>query len=469
MTMFSRQILIVDDEKKICNILSRLLQMEGFETIVAYDGLVAQKFIQTKMPDVMLVDFNMPGMNGMELLKHVKKMDPGLPVIMITGYADVPGAVEAIKAGAHDYISKPFKNHEVIRVVHRALAERDLKQKIFHLSSQLQENYSLREMMGPSDAVDRLISIVNRVAKSDFTVVIQGETGTGKELIAHAIHQASARSKCSFVPVDCGAIPSALLESELFGYERGAFTDAKVQKPGKFEIAQDGTLFLDEIANMPLGSQAKLLRALQEKNIYRVGGNKPLKVDVRLLTSCNTNLEAEVQSGSFRQDLFYRLNEFTINIPPLLKRGDDVLYLADRFLGITNVELNKHVKGFTESALDALLTYSWPGNVRQLRSTIRRAVLLADELVDENHIGIKELGSSALFKSSEPVGIPWKGLSLKEIVRQNINNVERSVLQNALRFTGGNKAKAARLLRIDYKTMHTKVKQLGISIDGETT
>jgi len=307
---------------------------------------------------------------------------------------------------------------------------------------------------------------VNCVAKSDFTVVIQGETGTGKELVARAIHQASARSKCKFVPVDCGAIPCALLESELFGYERGAFTDAKVQKLGKFEIAQDGTLFLDEIANMPLGSQAKLLRALQEKNIYRVGGNKPVKVDVRLLTSCNTNLEVKVQSGAFRQDLFYRLNEFTINIPPLVKRVDDILYLANRFLAVTNVELNKHVKGFTESALDALLTYNWPGNVRQLRSTIRRAVLLADELVDEKHIGIKELASSVLFKSSEPVEIPWKGLSLKEIVRQNINNVERSVLQNALRFTGGNKAKAARLLRIDYKTIHTKVKQLGISING---
>ncbi len=468
MTMFSRQILIVDDEKKICDFLSRLLQMEGFKTIVAYDGFVAQKLIQTKMPDVMIVDFKMPGMDGMELLEKAKAADPELPVVMITAYADIPGAVKAIKAGAHDYMPKPFNNHEVIRVVHRALAERDLKRKLAHLSSQFQENCSLREMMGPSDAVDRLISIVNRVAKSDFTVVIQGETGTGKELVARAIHQASARSECNFVPVDCGAIPSALLESELFGYERGAFTDAKIQKPGKFEIAQDGTLFLDEITNMPLGSQAKLLRALQEKNIYRVGGNKPLKVDVRLLTSCNTNIEAEVQSGSFRQDLFYRLNEFTINIPPLRKRGDDVLYLANRFLGITNVELNKHVKGFTESALDALPTYSWPGNARQLRSTIRRAVLLADDVVTEKHLDLKKTHTPDLPIVSNVFEETWNGLSLKEIVRRQIIDVERAVLSKTLKVTGGNKAKAARLLRIDYKTMHTKVKQLGISIDGET-
>ena len=468
MTEFNTRVLVVDDEQQVCTLLAKLLRKEGFKTIAAYDGSVALKMIRTEMPDMMLVDFMMPGMDGMELLKKAKEMDPELPVVMITGYADIPGAVKAMKAGAHDYISKPFKNHEVIRVVHRALAERDLKRKIFHLSSQLQENYSLREMMGPSDAIDRLISIVNRVAKSDFTVVIQGETGTGKELVARAIHQASTRSECNFIPVDCGAIPSALLESELFGYERGAFTDAKVQKAGKFEIAQGGTLFLDEITNMPLGSQAKLLRALQEKNIYRVGGNKPLKVDVRLLTSCNTNIEAEVQSGSFRQDLFYRLNEFTINIPPLWERCDDVLYLANRFQGITNIELNKHVKGFTESALDALITYNWPGNVRQLRSIIRRAVLLADDVVTEKHLDLKKTPTPDLPTVSKVFEETWNGLSLKEIVKRQIIDVERAVLSKTLKVTGDNKAKAARLLRIDYKTIHTKVKQLGISIDGET-
>ena len=468
MTEFSTRVLVVDDEQQVFTLLTGLLKKEGLKAIAANEGSVALKMIRTEMPDMMLVDFKMPGMDGMELLEKAKAVDPELPVVMITGYADISGAVEAIKAGAHDYMSKPFNNHEVIRVVHRALAERDLKRKLSHLSSQLQENYSLREMMGPSDAIGSLISIVNRVAKSDFTVVIQGETGTGKELVAQAIHQTSTRSKQEFVPVDCGAIPSALLESELFGYERGAFTDAKIQKPGKFEIAQGGTLFLDEITNMPLGSQAKLLRALQEKNIYRVGGTKPLKVDVRLLTSCNCELDAEVESGKFRHDLFYRLNEFSIKIPPLRERNSDILYLVKRFLDITNLVLKKDVKGFAESALDALVTYNWPGNVRQLRSTIRRAVLLADDVITEKHFDLKKTHTPDLPTVSRAFEETWNGLSLKEIVRRQIIDMERAVLSKTLKVTGGNKAKAARLLRIDYKTIHTKVKQLGISIDGET-
>jgi len=349
------RILIVDDEKEICTLLSRLVKEEGFNTMVAHDGKAALKLIISESPDVLLVDFKMPGMDGMELLKRAEEIDSDLPVIMITAYADIKGAVEAMRMGAHDYLAKPFENLEVIRVVRRALTERNFKRKLSHLTSELQETHNLREMMGTSDVIYQLIFEVNRVAKSDFTVLIQGETGTGKELVARAIHDASPRSGGAFIPVDCGAIPETLLESELFGHERGAFTDAKFQKPGKIELARGGTMFLDEIPNMPLGSQAKILRVLQEKKVYRVGSSKPIDIDVRLLVASNKDLFNLTESESFRSDLFFRLNEFTITVPPLRERKEDIRYLVKRFLDITNAELNKNVKGFSESAIEDLM------------------------------------------------------------------------------------------------------------------
>ncbi len=339
MTMSERtaRILIIDDDKQICAILSDLVKKEGFEALTAYEGEKALKNIRSEAPDLVLVDLMLPGIDGMEVLRQIKGLDPELPVVFITAHADPRGAVKAIKGGAHDYLIKPFDNHEVIRVVHRALAERELKLKVRQLSSQI-SNLPLKEKMGPSDTVARLISEVNRVAESNFTVIIIGETGSGKEVVARAIHDASPRSKEPFIPVDCGAIPETLLESELFGHEKGAFTGAESQKHGKFEVAQGGTLFLDEISNMPLGSQVKLLRVLQEKKVYRVGGTKPLSVNVRLLVASNQDLHELALSGSFRRDLFYRLNEFTITIPPLRERKDDIPYLAKRFLDQANIE-----------------------------------------------------------------------------------------------------------------------------------
>jgi two-component system nitrogen regulation response regulator GlnG len=320
--------------------------------------------------------------------------------------------------------------------------------------------------MGPSDAILKLVLNVNRVAGSDFNVVILGETGSGKELVAKAIHQASCRAKGPFVPVDCGAIPETIFESELFGYEKGAFTGAEARRQGKYETAHEGTLFLDEISNMPLGSQAKLLRILQEKVIYRVGGNAPVKVNVRLLVASNQDLEHEVETGAFRQDLFFRLSEFTIRIPPLRERKEDIPYLAKRFLDITNVELNKDITGFSEEALETIFNYSWPGNVRQFQSTIRRGVLLADEVIGQKHLDIKRASIPGLAFTPKIQGLPWNDLSLKEIVRQSNIAVEKEVLLNVLKYTGGNKAKAARLLKIDYKTIHTKVKQFKIFAGG---
>ena len=459
------KILIVDDEKHISAALASLVKAEGFKALLARDGATALETIRSETPDLMLSDIKMPGMDGMELMRRAKDIDPDLPIVMITAYAEIHGAVKAIKAGAHDYLSKPFSNQEVVRVIHRALSERELKRKLKELSSRLQENVSLKEAMGPSDAVTRVISEVHRVAASDFTVVIVGETGSGKELIARAIHDASPRTKAPFIPVDCGAIPETLLESELFGHERGAFTSAEVQKPGKFELAQGGTLFLDEISNMPLGSQAKLLRVLQEKKVYRVGGTKPISTNVRLLVASNQDLHELTESGSFRRDLFYRLNEFSIVVPPLRERKEDIPYLAKRFLDLANIELKKSVKGFSESALNVMFNYPWPGNVRQLRSTIRRAALLADETITEKHLDLKRVPVPGLAFTPKVDGTPWKGLSLRQIVDQSTTAVEREVLTQVLKTTGGNKAKAARLLKIDYKTIHGKIKQLGIQIN----
>jgi DNA-binding NtrC family response regulator len=456
------RILIVDDDKGICELLSSVVEREGFKALVAGDGEMALKMIRSEDPDLLLLDIIMPGMDGMEVLRQAKDLDRELPVVLITGYADVQGAVKAMKAGAYDYLPKPFNNHEVIRIIHRALADRGLKKEVKELSSRLQENTGLREIMGPSDAVARLISEVTRVAESDFSVIIVGETGSGKEVIAQAIHQSSLRSKEPFIPVDCGAIPETLLESELFGHEKGAFTDADRQKVGRFETAQGGTLFLDEISNAPLSSQAKLLRTLQEKKIYRVGGTKPIDVNVRLLVASNQDLYELADLGSFRKDLFYRLNEFTIKIPPLRERKDDIPYLAKRFLDQANQELNKKVKGFSESALNLLFSYNWPGNVRQLRSVIRRGVLLAGEIVTEKDVEIKRVDVPGMAFTPKVEGAPWKNLSLKAIIQESVNAVEREVLAEVLKSTGGNKAKAARLLQIDYKTIHGKVKKFGI-------
>ncbi len=460
------RILIVDDEEDLCAVLFHLISREGYQCLTAHDGETALKKVYSHAPDLMLVDYKMPGMDGMEVLKKAKDLDQNLFVVMITAFADVPGAVAAMKAGVHDYLAKPFENSEVIRVVRRALAERDLMKKCNLRSSDILQEKSLRVMMGPSDAIFRLTSDVNRVAASDFNVVILGETGSGKELVAMAIHQASARSGRPFIPVDCGAIPETLFESELLGHEKGAFTGAEHQRKGKYELANDGTLFLDEISNMPLGSQAKLLRILQEKMVYRVGGNSPVKVNARVLVASHNDLEKEVISGAFRQDLFFRLNEFTIRIPPLRERKEDIPYLAKRFLDLTNIELKKNVQGFSESALEILFSYNWPGNVRQLQSTIRRAALLASEIINEKHLDLKRVEVPGLAFTPKVQGVPWKELSLRDIIQRSNIAVEREVLLQVLKHTGWNKAKAARLLQVDYKTMHTKVKMLKLVEEG---
>jgi two-component system nitrogen regulation response regulator GlnG len=469
MTFVGSRILIVDDENEVCALVSQYVQQEGLTPIVAHSGEVAVEKVRTEHPDTLVVDMKLPGIDGMQVLKAAKAVDEDLPVILMTGAPEVRAAVAAIRAGAHDYLAKPLKQHEVLRVVFRALNELALKRKLRHLSSQIENESSLRESMGPSDAVTRLLSDVTRVAKTNFSVLIQGETGSGKELVANAIHRLSHRCGAPFLAVDCGAIPETLLESELFGHEKGAYTGADRQKIGKFEMAQGGTLFLDEISNLPLGSQAKLLRVLQEKTIYHVGGTQPIAADVRVLAACNKNLHHLRESGSFRSDVYFRLNEFSIWVPPLRERQEDILYLAKRFVDVTNLELQKDVKGFTQSAVDALLAHDWPGNVRQLRSMIRRGVLLADELITEQHLGIDNVSPKpavACAEDDKQTQEALRGdLTFKEIKQRKIVAIEMEILAQVLRETGGNKAKAARLLHIDYKTIHSKIRQYGILQD----
>jgi DNA-binding NtrC family response regulator len=465
------RILIVDDEEAICKLISHLLEQEGFVPLVALDGKTALQQLRSAAPDTMIVDFKLPDLDGLEILRQAKALDEDLPVIILTAHAKVHGAVEAMRADAFDYLAKPYDHLELLRVVHRALAQRQLSLKVKQLGRQSSASHDLTEIMGPSEAIGRLISDLNCVAKSNFNVVIIGETGSGKEVVAQAIHGSGPRANGPFVPVDTGAIPDTLFEAELFGHEKGAFTGAGGRRPGRFELANGGTIFLDEVLNMPLAAQAKLLRALQEKTICRVGGTQPIKIDVRVLAAGNQELEAAVASGQLRADLFYRLNEFTLRIPPLRQRKEDLLHLARRFLYLTNQELKKTVLGFTGPAVQALLNHPWPGNVRQLRSTIRRAVLLADEMVTEQHLDILQENHEAWLRAvppARPAPLSAGDLPLKEIVAQNRRAVECEALVRTLRKTGGNKARAARLLQVDYKTIQSKIKNYGITPNQET-
>ena len=460
-------VLVVDDEEEIREILTHILEKEGVKVITAADGQQTMQKIYFDAPDAVLLDVHMPGLSGMEVLRKIKEIDDNLPVVLITAYADIHQAVEAMKEGAYDYLAKPFDNKEVAWVVRRALSKAQLKKNLKAMTERSNGIFNLIESMGPSDKIARLLADVHQVAKSDLSVIIIGETGSGKELVAKAIHKDSARTEAPFMAVDCGAIPEPLLESELFGHEKGSFTGAERQKLGKFELAKGGTLFMDEIANMPLGSQAKVLRVIQDRNLYRVGGVKPVDVDIRLIVATNQDIQEMVVAGTFRKDLYYRLSEFTINVPPIRERKEDIPYLAKRFLDLANIELNKVVMDFSEEAVETLLSYNWPGNVRQLRSVIRRAALIARDVITEKDLNIKRASVPGLAFSPKVQGSPWKNASLGEIVQQSVLAVEKEVLNEVLRFTGGNKARAARLLQVDYKTIHTKVKKFGIQQNGE--
>lgn len=462
-----KRLLIVDDDVDLCRMLSVLLRREGMSVSIVHDAGNALNWLADHQADAVLLDVRLPDKNGLELIRTIKRDHFSLPVIVISAYAGVADAVGALKAGAFEYLPKPFDNHRVIQAVEQALACRrpaspeDKETKSGTLPSA--SGPSLVELMGTSAQVLVLSEEVSRVAATDYSVIIQGETGTGKELVARYLHRHSARAAGPFVAVDCGAISETLMENEFFGHEKGAYTGADRQQPGRFEAAYGGTLFLDEIANLSFNAQALLLRALQERTVHRVGGNRDIPVDVRVVTASNVDLEQAVRDGRFREDLLYRLNDFCVRLPNLRQRRDDILFLAQRLLNESNRELGKAIQGFTHAAAEKLLNFSWPGNVRELRCVIRRAALSADQQVDVGDIRVRrEDRLLTVTEAGSALPVELGNSSLRQIVSEYTQRLEAAVLKQALNQTGGNKAEAARLLHIDYKTIHTKLKKLGI-------
>ncbi|MCY2992893.1 MAG: sigma-54 dependent transcriptional regulator [Planctomycetota bacterium] len=457
--MSSDVVLITDDDPAIRWTLSVLLQNEGFQTLEAEDGQAALRFVREGLVDLVLLDFVMPGMNGLEVLKSVRTLDPELPVILVTGHGTTNTAVEAGSHAVSGFLTKPFKNDDVVLGVRMALARCRRSQKKPGFRSPLTAGLSLREAMGPSGEIQAVVKQIEQVALSNFTVIISGETGAGKEVVAQGIHGLSRRARGPFVAVDCGAIPANLLESKLFGHEKGAFTGADHSVIGCFEAAAGGTLFFDEIGNLPLAMQVAMLRTLQERQIHRIGATAPIDLDVRILVATNENLETLVQAGRFRRDLFYRLNEFNVTIPPLRERPEDIIFLTKRFLDWTREELEKEACVMTHEAVEMLLDYPWPGNIRELRNVIRRAVLLAESSIAAEHLQLAGITEPAELSTADSPETPNADPSFKNIMQGITSEAERTILAQYLRKTQGNLKAAAQLLHMDYKTIRTKAKQ----------
>ena len=454
------KILVVDDEAEIRSLLAAVLQNKGYEVVTAEDGAAALQAVPRERPAVILMDLSMPRMNGMDALPEIKRLDGEVPVIICTAHADLATAVRAMKLGAYDYLTKPFDVELLILTLERAVERHRLHSRIEELKRQGQGS-SLAERMGGSPAIAQVIQQVAQVAESNFTVLVQGETGTGKELVARGIHQQSPRRPAPFVAVDCGAIPETLVESELFGHERGAFTGAQARREGHFQLAKGGTLFLDEIGNVPLATQAKLLRALEQREVNPLGATRAVAVDARIIAATNSELEESVKAGRFRADLYYRLSEFTIALPPLRSRREDIMHLSQRFLDEVSMELRRPVRRIADEAMQVLLHHDWPGNVRELRNVVRKAALLATDVVTPEHIPALSASAPAPSRAAaEPLG---EDLSLREVAELAAGQAEREVIRHALESTKGNKSQAARLLRTDYTTLHAKMKRYGIS------
>ena len=455
------KILIVDDDKDMRDILSDIIKLEGYEAITADDGRKALKKIRMHSPDLVLLDIRLPEMDGMKVLEEIKKIDKDLIAIMLTAYGGVKDAVHSMKLGAFDYITKPFDNEEIVLNIKRAFQTRYLNREVERLKKILEGKRIVERFLGESPQIKQVLNKIKIVAPTNMTVIIQGESGTGKELIARMIYQESLRKDKPFIAIDCGAIPETLVESELFGYERGAFTGADAQKEGKFEQAHGGTLFLDEITNLPQSLQAKLLRVIQERKVQHLGSSaKEIMIDVRVIAATNTILSDEVLKGRFRDDLYHRLNEFNINLPPLREREGDIPLLAKYFLEEANLEFNKKIEGISGEAMKSFLNYPWPGNVRELRNEIRKAALLTDS----NHIREISLPADAASDPErfDPLEVLDKGMSLREITKKTIEMIEKEIIEKALIQAKNNKTKAAKILQIDRMTLYSKIKYLGL-------
>ena len=462
-----KQVLVADDEENLRRVLTAQLQHDGYEVHSVSDGAAVLDAMSEHHIDVLITDLRMPKLDGMKVLKAVSDRFPHVPVIMITAHGTVDTAVEALKLGAFDYVTKPFDRAELRRVVSKAARTRELSQQ--HVSGDPTERGRYR-IIGHSEPMRRVYDVIEKVADTPSTVLITGESGTGKELIARALHENSRRNDKPFVSVNCAAIPSELLESELFGYERGAFTGAVTSKPGRFELAHGGTLFLDEIAEIPVSMQVKLLRALQEQQFERVGGIKTISVNVRLIAATNRDLKARIADGEFREDLYYRLNVVHVQLPPLRDRPSDIRLLIEHFVHQFNAKLGRAVTGFEPDALAELERYGWPGNIRELENVVERCMIFAEDGdVEAKHLPAEvrdfdqEPGDGAIA-GIESVAVPGE-TGLKEAVREATSKLERQFIARALEQTGGNVTHTARLLKISRKSLQNKMKELGLRND----
>jgi two-component system response regulator AtoC len=467
-----KQVLIVDDEPNLRKILAAQLSRDGYDVLLAEDGEQGLAALREHHIDLVITDLKMPKVDGMELLRQAHAEQPELPIVMITAHGTVDTAVEALKLGAFDYLTKPFDKDEVRQIVGKALKTRELAGEDATADPLREADGARFGIIGQSAGLSELYAVLERVADSPTTVLITGESGTGKELVARALHMHSSRRSKAFIKVNCAAIPKELIESELFGYERGAFTGAVGSKPGRFELANGGTLFLDEIGEIPSEMQVKLLRALQESEFERVGGIKTMRVDVRLVAATNRDLKKLIAQGSFREDLYYRLNVVSIRLPALRERSSDIPLLVHHFLAKFNERLKKSVTGVDLDALDVLSAYAWPGNIRELENVMERAVLFCDgsklrveDLPAELRHSVMAPTSSTGTPSLEaPVDLEAMASEggLKEHVKVAMSRLERELVSRALQQTNQNVTHAARLLKISRKGLQLKMKELGL-------
>ncbi|MBI2014858.1 MAG: sigma-54-dependent Fis family transcriptional regulator [Candidatus Rokubacteria bacterium] len=442
-------LLVADDDPGLRESLERTLTREGYRLLLASDGNAALERLRGGGIDLVLTDLKMPGLTGIEVLRAAKAIAPDVDVILLTAFGTVEEAVRAMKDGAYDFLTKPFQRPQVLKLIRQALERRELIQQNRALQQRLDDLLQQGAVVGASPAFRRMMTLVEQVAASSATVLVQGESGTGKELVARAIHERSARRPGPFVAVNCAALPETLLESELFGYEKGAFTGAVGRKEGRFELADGGTLFLDEVADLSPVTQPKILRVLQEGEFERLGGTKTLRVDVRIVAATNQDLVQMVRDKRFREDLFYRLNVITITVPPLRERREDIRVLAQHFLRVYAAKNNRTLEGFTDDAVRRLEAYAWPGNVRELENVIERGVVLArGSLMDVADLPEEIAGATPLPEGVLTVRI---GTPLAE--------VEQRLLDETLRVTKGNKTLTAKLLGIDPRTVSRKLER----------
>jgi len=446
-------ILVVDDEEANLTVIQRVLEKAGYEVSTAGNGPEGLEALRAEQPSLLLTDLKMPGMDGQELLRAARAVSPTTEVILMTAFGTVEVAVAAMKEGAYDFITKPLSRHDILRAVGKGLEKAELLAENRRLREQIEAGSGVKgaaaHVVGRSQAFRAVMDTVSQVAPSEATVLVSGESGTGKEVLARAIHMLSSRKDGPLISVNCAAIPETLFESELFGYEKGAFTGAADRKPGRFELAQGGTLFLDEVAEMSQAAQVKLLRVLQEGEFERVGGTKTLKLDVRLIAASNRDLEREVAQRTFREDLFYRLNVIPLKLPPLRERRDDIPLLAAHFVSRYSLKNAKPIKGITDQALLAMSAYRWPGNIRELSNTIERAVVLCRS----DQLGVEDLPQ---HMQPEGLGGPRQ---LVFAIGTPLRELEQTAIRETLRYTGGDKKLAARLLGIASRTIYRRLEE----------